>query len=91
MQTQTTTDACKSGSSAEASSSPIMNLFSAPKDNMLTLDRMHFETSRLLKDKDNNITYAHPLNTHKKLNYECVPEGNSRPAKVKNTNVIINF
>ena len=89
MKPQTYADANKAGSPAEASSSPIMNLCIAPKDNILTFHRLNFEILRLLTDKDNNIAYTHPLSTNKKLNYAHVPEGNSRCAKIKKSKVIM--
>ena len=66
-----------------------MNIFSVPKENVLTLCRSHFKASRLLKDKDNNIACAHPKNTDKKSNHVNVLEGNSRSVNVKKTKAII--
>ena len=44
-----------------------------------------------MKDKDNDVAYAHPLNIDKKLSHAYVPEGNSRAANIKNTKEIIWF
>ena len=91
VQPQTTTDLFKAGFSAEVSSSPIGNLFKMPKEIMLTLHRLYFEISRLLKDKHNNITCTHPLRTCKKLNHACVLGGNIRSTHIKKIKVIIKF
>ena len=85
MQHQTATDIWIVESPAEASSSPIMNLLSVPKDRMLTLNRLHFEILRLLKDKYNNSTCTHPIDKDEKLNHAHVLKGNSRSAKMKKT------
>ena len=62
-------DIYKEGTPLEASLIPIMNLFSVPKDNILMLHSLHFETSKLLKDNNNNVTYTHSINPSFNIKY----------------------
>ena len=71
------TDIYKSGTEADIKTNPIMNLFRVPKDNMLTLYRLHYEISKVIKSPDNVISYAHPMNSSRKVNYILLPEGKS--------------
>lgn len=79
----------ESGSISDASSSPIMNLFSAPKDNTVTLQHLHYEISRLLIDKDNIMQHSNPINAHYEVNHALMPAGTSRSTNINRSKTLM--
>ena len=66
-----------------------MSLFAVPQDNLLTLHRLHYETSRIIKSPDNAITCAHSLNTNKNLNHDMLPEVKYLSENIKRSKVVL--
>ena len=72
------TDICKLVTEVNTETNPIMNLFRVSKDNMLTLYCLHYEISKAIKSSNNTISYVHPINRNRMVNYILLPEGKSQ-------------
>ena len=88
-QPMTSMEMYKSGSRANSKTSPLMNMFRIPEDNTNTLQRLHYEITKLLIDsKTNKIQYPHPLHPEQNIDLFSVPQGTSRTSQHLRSKII---
>ena len=80
------------GTIANIDKSPMLNVFGAPEDNVSTLQRTHFEVTKLL-DKENKglMSYEYPIRKRHKMEHALMPPGGSKSCACRRCQVIKNF
>ena len=80
-----------SGNIPEAKLSPFMHIFKIPEDNLVTLQRLHYEISKKLLTNDSTITYDSPFAHGRKVTYALIPQETSRSTNLHRSNMINNM
>ena len=67
-------------------------MFGAPEDDVSTLQRMHFEVTKLLDKENKGLTsYEHPIRKRHKMDYALTPPGGSKASAFRRFQVINKF